>query len=382
MSDDDHSTPAPTEETRAQKIRKAIRRVVKDLDADVFLFNAGIDVGTDSKVLSAVSERPAWRPNVLLVLLTFGGNPEAAYRIARTFQRNYSKVTLLVPAECKSAGTLVAIGAHELVVTDNGQLGPLDIQIAEKDELYGMASGLLTTVALSELGKESQEMFKSSLSAISSMGRGRISFRVAADIASNLTVGLFGKVYEHIQPMQVGATGRANNIMAEYGARLDAESNNLVSEEALATLVSGFPSHGFVIDREEADEYFKEIREPSELEVAMLDAIGVLAQQASYSGSSVRPYIGYICPPPKPPPPAPDPASASAQPKPENADNASKDDDNAEDSEQVSGGQQAGPSTQQQPGAAQGGNSGGTETLDEPAAGALGGDGSTPPPTP
>ena len=51
------------------------------------------------------------------------------------FQRSYKKFIVLVSGYCKSAGTLVACGAHELVFSDAGEIGPIDIQMEKKDDL-------------------------------------------------------------------------------------------------------------------------------------------------------------------------------------------------------------------------------------------------------
>ena len=51
--------------------------------------------------------------NVLLVLETYGGSADAAYKCARHLQDSYKKFSVLVAGYCKSAGTIFAIGANE-----------------------------------------------------------------------------------------------------------------------------------------------------------------------------------------------------------------------------------------------------------------------------
>jgi ClpP class serine protease len=43
-----------------------------------------------------------------------------------------------VSGYCKSAGTLIALGANELAFGEHGELGPLDVQIAKRDEVLGL----------------------------------------------------------------------------------------------------------------------------------------------------------------------------------------------------------------------------------------------------
>jgi hypothetical protein len=61
------------------------------------------------------------RPNLILLLVTEGGDPDAAYRISR-----YEKFSCLVSGYCKSAGTLLLLGANQLIFSEHGEIGPLE----------------------------------------------------------------------------------------------------------------------------------------------------------------------------------------------------------------------------------------------------------------
>lgn len=98
--------------------------------------------------------------SLLLILFTGGGDPDSAFRIARYFQEKYERFTLYVTGYCKSAGTLLALGAHELIMSDHAELGPLDIQMAKKDELIEKQSGLTVMTALSSLDSRSFRAFE------------------------------------------------------------------------------------------------------------------------------------------------------------------------------------------------------------------------------
>ena len=67
------------------------------------------------------------RKNVLVLLVTLGGDADSAFRIVRFLRRSYDKVTVFVPSLCKSAGTLICLGAYEVVIPEAGELGPLDV---------------------------------------------------------------------------------------------------------------------------------------------------------------------------------------------------------------------------------------------------------------
>ena len=64
---------------------------------------------------------------VCLVVESAGGLADVAYKIARLFQRRASKFVVVIPSYAKSAATLLARGAHELLLGRDAELGPLDV---------------------------------------------------------------------------------------------------------------------------------------------------------------------------------------------------------------------------------------------------------------
>ena len=92
-------------------------------------------------------------------LVTYGGDPHAAFKITRYIQDNYDHFTLFVPGFCKSAGTLFAIAANEIVFAPFGELGPLDVQMAKPDQ-FQFDSGLVIGESLDTLERRAAETFK------------------------------------------------------------------------------------------------------------------------------------------------------------------------------------------------------------------------------
>src|SRR5690242_12323132 len=79
----------------------------------------------------------------ILVLTTLGGDPHAGFRIARALQHHYEGgFYALIPWVCKSAGTLICVGAKRLYLDNQSELGPLDVQVKKQDEVVGRNSGL------------------------------------------------------------------------------------------------------------------------------------------------------------------------------------------------------------------------------------------------
>ena len=147
---------------------------------------------------------------MLVLLVTLGGDANAAYRIVRFLRRSYTKVTVYVPSLCKSAGTLVCIGAHEIVISESGELGPLDVQVRRENELFAFRSGLAIPQALDLLESKMLDTLRTVLVDIA--GRGRLATERASKIAVNATVGLFAPIYSKIDPGGLGETARTLTV--------------------------------------------------------------------------------------------------------------------------------------------------------------------------
>lgn len=200
------------------------------------------------------------RNHCVLVLTTSGGDANAAYLAARHLRRSYEKLTVCVFGYCKSAGTLLALGAHELVIGERGELGPLDVQVSTKDEIIPSVSGLEIFASIEVLTNYAFGMFEQCLLTLIAKSDGQVTTRTAAQVATELAVGVLGPVAAQIDPLRLGHEQRALDVAARYAERLG------VSANVVARLTGGYPSHGFVIDLEEAAGFLPEdlVRAPTD----------------------------------------------------------------------------------------------------------------------
>jgi hypothetical protein len=265
-----------------------MRRIVTAQDTDILMFNSAIERPRDRWVMEWLEERQQRRPNLLMILVTNGGDPDAAYRIARALQRAYVKLTVCVSGICKSAGTLILLGAHELVFSEIGEIGPLDIQLAKKDELWESESGLTVMTALSALHENAQQAFDHFLVSLTTKSGGRITVRTASEIAAKLTEALYSRISEQIDPIHMGEVNRSMAIAEKYGARLKEKGKNC-KEDTLKSLISDYPSHGFVIDMEEAATMFNSVRACNGDELALLRELSWYARTPA-----TRPWVRFI----------------------------------------------------------------------------------------
>lgn len=230
------------------------------LDCDVISYYGVIDkVGyiklseiIEGKILSDTKSK-----DVILVLVTPGGDPDAGFRIGRALNHHYEKVTILIPDICKSAGTLIAVAANELIIGDLGELGPLDIQLRKTDEIGELASTLDIFKSITEIQNRTLDCFRLYVTDIK-YGSG-IGTKLASEIASNLTKSVISPISAQIDPIKIGEHHRALQIAKQYAYRLNERAGNLRSG-ALNRLVEGYPCHSFVIDRCEARKLFKRVK--------------------------------------------------------------------------------------------------------------------------
>jgi hypothetical protein len=251
-----------------EQISAAANNLAEATDSDVILYSGGINRPYDDKLLDLLAATKR-RRNVILFLCSRGGNPDAAYRMARGLQDNYERFTVVLAGHCKSAGTLLVLGANQVVMTAHAELGPLDVQIGKKDELFQLDSGLTVLDALTELEGKAFELFEKAMIRIKVKSEGAVTFKTATHIATELAKGVIAPIMAQIDPMHVGEVSRALKIGKEYGARLSFKSENLL-DGSLDALVEGYPSHGFVIDRSEASDLFIHVRDVEPLEAELI----------------------------------------------------------------------------------------------------------------
>ena len=87
-----------------------------------------IDMDDAEKVLNAIRTTPREQP-IDMILHTPGGLAIAALQIARALRAHPGRVTVFVPHFAMSGGTLLALGADEIVMSEHAMLGPIDPQI-------------------------------------------------------------------------------------------------------------------------------------------------------------------------------------------------------------------------------------------------------------
>ena len=200
-----------------------------------------------------------------MFFVTNGGDIDASYRMARFFKKHYKSLTLYIYGHCKSAGTLFALGADEIIMGKNGEFGPLDVQVFDRDKFMQRSSGLSIHQSLDSIGKKSFDLFETVFLALRQRSGGNITTQTAAEIASKIAVGLYAPITAQIDSGRLGELQRSLDIAIHYGIRLG------VPESIVRHLTMDYPCHSFVIDYEEAEKLFPNVRVPERFELVLRD---------------------------------------------------------------------------------------------------------------
>jgi hypothetical protein len=247
-------------------------------DADVVVYNGPVNEdGYGQFVQATMNVRPERK--IMLVLVTYGGSADSGYRIARYAQNFFKDFLLFVPNACKSAGTLIALGASKIYMSPFGEFGPLDVQVFKSDEIFERRSGLTSKSAVWSLTEEAFKTYEQVLLNLKMRSGGTITFKAASNVAATLTTGLLSTVASQLDPLALGEDYQNLHIAHEYGDRL-VEKFRTVKSEAVLSLVENYPSHGFVIDMFEALDLFGNVQ------MASKELIGL---QASLSSMCSKP---------------------------------------------------------------------------------------------
>jgi hypothetical protein len=228
---------------------------------DYVLASGDIDEPIYSGILKEVTENKR-SAKLVLCLVTYGGSANTAYRISKWLHAMYDDISVFVPSFCKSAGTLIACSANEIIMTPFGELGPLDVQLQKRDEIFEIKSGLVTNLAMEEIRNQAWLLFEHIMLRVKTKS-GSVSFKFASEIAQKIASDMIESVYQRVNLDAIGDDIMNLRVATEYCERLNKRFGNL-KPGAINTLVHKYPSHDFVIDFDETKELFHRVAPPSE----------------------------------------------------------------------------------------------------------------------
>ncbi len=220
-----------------------------------------------------------------LLIASNGGLPDEAYKITRLLQTRSAHFSVLVPEHAKSAATLICLGAREIVMTRDAELGPIDMQIHDSREPNGWISALQEFKGLEAISSFCH-MFLDGTSTLIENISGR-SMSDSIETASAFVSPLLRPLFEQVDPRKLGGYTRALEVMERYGERLlgAAGYDREDCRRIVHRLVYHYPSHGFVIHVDEAARMgLRAVPAPNETMEHLMDAILDEAPEEGFVG--------------------------------------------------------------------------------------------------
>ncbi len=187
---------------------------------------------------------------IALILESPGGIARSAYKVARFFDKRYGGFKVVIPSYAKSAATLLALGATEIIMSRDAELGPLDAQVWD-ERTERRASAIDEVQAIERLMSSSLDALDMTMSLLSK--RSMLKSEVILRESMSFVTHTLQPLYDKIDSVHYSEMERTLLVAEAYAVRLLAKSCDPLSAKRIAArLIREYPEHGFVIDSEEA----------------------------------------------------------------------------------------------------------------------------------
>lgn len=175
---------------------------------------------------------------ISLILYTRGGETLSAWSLANLLRTFCDQLEIIIPAKCHSAGTLLCLGADNLIMTKQATLGPIDPSVNTPLNPQLPGGQLMAKVPVSV----------EDVTAFIEHAREALGNEPIAQV--------FDRLAQNVHPLVIGQTYRVRSQIRMLGERL--LSSHIESQgtrdKILNFLCSESGSHDYTINRREARE--------------------------------------------------------------------------------------------------------------------------------
>ncbi|HET7145527.1 MAG TPA: ATP-dependent Clp protease proteolytic subunit, partial [Anaerolineales bacterium] len=177
-------------------------------------------------------EKIGHREKIFLFIKSSGGNGQASLRLVNLLRQYSDQVVALVPLECASAATMIALGANEIHMGPMAYLTPVDTSL---------------THSLSPIDRDNDRV-SVSLDELTRVVR--LWQAQNGDARENP----YQELFQHVHPLVIGAVDRAESLSIMLCKELLAYhiKDDQVQDKIAGALNAKYPSHGYPILFEEA----------------------------------------------------------------------------------------------------------------------------------
>jgi hypothetical protein len=226
-----------------EKTQRLLARLDTTLSAPVVSYwnnPRGAVCHNDVVAIYEILETIGKHDKLYLFIKSDGGNGQAALRIVNLLRQHVRELVALVPLNCASAATMLALGANGI------QMGPM---------AYLTAVDTSLTHDLSPVDRDNDRV------SVSLDELNRV-IRLWRSEKSDAIENAYKTLFEHVHPLVVGAVDRAESLSIMLCKELLSYhiSDAGAVETIAASLNSKYPSHSFPILFEEAQRIGLQVR--------------------------------------------------------------------------------------------------------------------------
>lgn len=186
----------------------------------------------DVLALFELLEKIGHQETIYLFIKSSGGNGQASLRIVNLLRQYCNEVVAVIPLECASAATMIALGANAIHMGPMAYLTPVDTSL---------------THALSPIDRDNDRV-SVSLDELTRV------VRLWQSQRSDQNENPYQQLFQHVHPLVIGAVDRAESLSIMLCKELLAYHITEESKQSdiANALNAKYPSHGYPILFEEA----------------------------------------------------------------------------------------------------------------------------------
>jgi hypothetical protein len=209
-------------------------------------------------------------PQLDVVLITNGGNVLTAFRLISLLREFASRVGVLIPYMAHSAGTLVALGADEIVMGAMAELSPVDPSVT--NTFNPLVDALDVAGGHVQVPRVRIPISVEDVTSYLNLARER------AGLGESGMATAFAQLTEKVHPLALGNILRNHTLIRQLVRRLllthmSQESDKATIDSIVEALTEKLYAHDYLIAREEARSMGLKVVKPADtLETALWNA--------------------------------------------------------------------------------------------------------------
>ena len=243
-----------------KKRKEIIKKLEKAINAKVLTLITGDRSGMETRIapdiLPLVTEhlsRIGQQKEIALFIYTPGGDTLTGWGLVNLLRQYCKKLKVLVPFRSLSCGTLIALGANEIVMGKHGLLSPVDPSVASPfNPTVQAPAGQLSLIPVSV-----EDMI-----GFIDLARKEIGLKGEESIGAVLK-----SLSDKVHPLALGAVYRAreqSSKLAERLLRYHTKDDQKRIIKIVKLLTQELPTHNYLIGRLEAQDIGLKIVEPDD----------------------------------------------------------------------------------------------------------------------